>query len=89
MQRALEPDRALELELVARLSPDGGALLFIVNRLEAQSGHVGLTDLPALHLSPDFAVTVEFAGSGSTGRRAGDGIDVTLAPRDALVLRLG
>jgi hypothetical protein len=87
--RALEPDRALEVELVARLSPDGGALLFVINRLDAQSGHVRVADLPALRLTPDFTVHVELSGAGSSAQRRDDGIDLTLAAADVLVLRLG
>ncbi|HET7771593.1 MAG TPA: hypothetical protein VFN74_22665 [Chloroflexota bacterium] len=86
---ALEPDRQLEVEHVARLSPDGGALLFVVNRLGAQSGRVRLADLPTLRLSPEFKVETLFTGSGSSARREGDGVGLTLAASDALVVRLG
>ena len=86
---ALEPDRDLEVELIARLSPEGGALLFAVNRLGAQSGCVRVADLPALRLSPEFKVQTLFAGSGSSARRERDAVALTLAASDALVVRLG
>ena len=87
--RALEPQRDVELELVTRLSPDGGALLFVINRLGAQSGNVSLPDLGALHIPPDFSVTTLFSGAGSSGARRDGGLALALAPADALVLRLG
>lgn len=87
--RSLEPERNLELELVARLSPDGGALVFVLNRLGAQEGTIGVADIGALNLPADFAVTTLFAESRSVAERRGDTIHVRMASSDVLVLRLG
>jgi hypothetical protein len=83
------PARDLELEVIARLSPDGGALLFVVNRLGTQRGDIGIEDVSALHIGSDFTVETLFAGAGSSGERRGDGLAVEMAPADVLVLRLG
>lgn len=89
LTRTIEPERKLEVEVIARLSPDGGALLFVINRLGAQAGQIELPDLGALQLASEFVVSTLFAAAGSTATRRHRGVYVEMQPSDVLVLRLG
>ena len=87
--RQIVPDESLEVEAVARLSPDGGCLLFVLNRLEApQSGRLRFPHPGALNLGAEVRAEVLYsaAGSGAVGETGGVRLD--LAPGEALVLRL-
>ena len=90
--RQIVPDEDLEVEAVARLSPDGGALLFVLNRLGApQAGRLrfpqpGALNLGALGDDVRAEVLYSVAGSGAVGEPGGVRLD--LAPGEALVLRL-
>jgi hypothetical protein len=87
--RQIVPDEALEVEAVARLSPDGGCLLFVLNRLGApQAGHLRFPHPGALNLGAEVRAEVLYsvAGSGAVGE--GGAVRLDLAPGEALVLRL-
>ena len=86
--RQIVPDDSLEVELVARLSPDGGALVFVINRLGPQEGTIRFPYLYALNLSEDWSTQIEFTASGSTGRRVEGGVRLRIEREDALVIRL-
>jgi hypothetical protein len=87
--RQIAPDPDLEVEVVARLSPEGGALLFVINRLTEQSGHIRFPFPEALNCRPSLAAQILFSGAGSTAASDGDGVHVKMAAQDAVILRLG
>jgi hypothetical protein len=86
--RQIIPDDAVEVEVVARLSPDGGALLFVANRLGPQVGALRFPALGALNLAPGFTATVEYSAHGSSAVAVEDVLRLDLAAGDGLVLRL-
>ncbi len=86
--RRLVPDDTLEVEAVARLSPDGGCLLFVINRLGAQAGDLHLPDPGALNLDADPKVQVLYSAYGSQAEACAGGVRLSLAPLDVLVARL-
>jgi hypothetical protein len=86
--RAFVPDRELEVELVARLSPDGGALLFILNRLGAQTGQVRIAAPEALDAGSPPLVETEFSALGSTAVWSEGALSLRMEAGDALILRL-
>ncbi len=86
--RQIVPDNTLEVETVARLSPDGGALLFIANRLGPQQGAIRVPDPAALNLGSDFSVTVEYTANGSTAEVIDGSVQLDIAASEALVVRL-
>jgi hypothetical protein len=89
--RTIVPDEDLEVETVARRSPDGGCFLFVVNRLGEQTGTLRLRNLAALGLGDTplgpKAETL-FSAFGSTATLAGDRLHVDLRADDVLALRL-
>lgn len=87
--RQLVPDDHLEVELAARLSPDGGSLLFIVNRLGAQTGTLRLPFPAAMGLSDPIRAEPAFTARGSRVEALSDGLRLDMAPGDALIVRLG
>ena len=80
----LHPD--VEAECVGHAGEDGG-MLFIINRLGAQSGDIRIVDPDAYGYTGRLEVAYTFAGSHA---RAVDrhAIHVDLAAEDVLVLRL-
>ena len=86
--RSLVPSRELEVELVTRLSPDGGALIFVLNRLGSQAGMLTVPDPSVLNLSSAPSVAVELTLRGSTAEWSAGGIMVRFAAQDAMVLRV-
>ncbi|HEU5317291.1 MAG TPA: hypothetical protein VFX49_14370 [Chloroflexota bacterium] len=87
--RTLAPAEDLELEAVARLSPDGGALLFVVNRLDAQVGTIAIPAPEALNVGRPLLLESLFSTADSQAEPAGDGIRVRMGPKGVLILRLG
>lgn len=86
--RTIVPDDALEVETVARLSPEGGCLLFVINRLGAQAGTVRIANPEALHLGASPGVEVLYSAFGSSATATTGGVSLHLAADDVLVLRL-
>ena len=82
------PDESLEVEAVARLSPDGGCLLFVLNRLEApQSGRLRFPTRGRSTWAPRCGRRC--CTAPRVRRGGGDGgVRLDLAPGEALVLRL-
>ena len=86
--RVIAPDDPLEVEAIARLSPDGGCLLFVINRLGTQSGRLRLPQPDALNLGQAFRAEVLYGGAESRAT-AGDGaLHITTEAHDAMVVRL-
>jgi hypothetical protein len=88
VRRHLVPEGSLEVETIARLSPDGGCLLFVVNRLPPQDGTISLPEPAALNLGAEFTATVQFSAYGSQAAATADGVHLSLAAGDVVVLRL-
>jgi hypothetical protein len=88
VRRQVVPGAGFEAEMVARLSPDGGALLFIANRLDTQRGEVALPFPEALNLGADWSAELLFGERGSTAMRNGDTLALELVAGDAVVIRL-
>ncbi|HEX2325649.1 MAG TPA: hypothetical protein VHQ00_09630, partial [Chloroflexota bacterium] len=87
--RQIVPDESLEVEAVARLSPDGGCLLFVLNRLEApQAGRLRFPHPGALNLGAEVRAEVLYSATGSGAVGETGGVRLDLAPGEALVLRL-
>jgi hypothetical protein len=86
--RQIVPDDHLDLEAIARLSPDGGSLLFVINRLGGQSGRLHFPVPESLNIGRHPTATVLFSGAGSTATGRAGGVTLDLAPGDAMVLRL-
>ena len=86
--RRVAPEDALEVEAVARLSPDGGCLLFVLNRRGAQSGWLRFPAPEALNLEDEVHAAVLYSAAGSGAAGGARGVRLDLAPGDALVLRL-
>lgn len=86
--RRVVPSDELEVEAVARLSPSGGCLLFLVNRLGPQRGTICLPDPAALHLDRPFDAEVMFSAFGSQVTMAEGALVVDLAADDVVVVRL-
>jgi hypothetical protein len=86
--RQVVPEEGLEVEAVARLSPDGGSLLFVLNRLGAQTGWIRFPVPGALNLGDGFRAEVHFSATGSRAAGGPEGVQLDLAPGDCLVLRL-
>jgi len=86
--RQIVPDDPLDLELVARLSPDGGCLLFVLNRLGAQVGRLHVPNPAALNLGQPLRIELLYSAFGSR-IAAGDGyLQLELAPRDVAIARV-
>jgi beta-galactosidase GanA len=86
--RHLVPDESLEVETVARLHPEGGCFLFVINRLGAQRGMIHFPRLTALGLSGSWRAEVLFSAFGSQATAGPEGLHLDLQPDDVLVLRL-
>jgi hypothetical protein len=86
--RQIVPDDSLEVEAIARLSPDGGCLLFVINRLGAQAGTLRFPTAAALNLQTPVTAQVLFSHLGSHAVGLDDGIWLDLRPGDVMVLRL-
>ncbi|MGH2371001.1 MAG: hypothetical protein ACRDI2_22715, partial [Chloroflexota bacterium] len=86
--RQIVPDDALEVETVARLSPDGGCLLFVVNRLSGQSGALRFPSPELLNLSQAPSAEVLYSASGSPATAVSDGLRLDLAAGDVLIVRM-
>ncbi|HEX2185299.1 MAG TPA: beta-galactosidase [Chloroflexota bacterium] len=86
--RRIVPDPDLEVEVTARLSPDGGCLLFILNRLGAQAGRIRFPAPEALNLSEPLRAEVLFRAGASQAVATADGVQLDLAAGDALIARL-
>jgi hypothetical protein len=86
--RKVVPDDDLEVETVARLSPDGGCLLFVINRLGAQTGALRFPYPAALNLGDSLRAEVLFSHLGSSAAAANDGLRLDLAAGDTVVVRL-
>jgi hypothetical protein len=86
--RAFVADERLEVEAVARLSPDGGCLLFVINRLGAQAGVLRLAQPEALNVGSPVEVTVEYTAFGSAAAPATGGVHLAVKAQDVLVVRL-
>jgi hypothetical protein len=82
------PDDQLEVESVVRLSPDGGGLLFVLNRLGAQQGTLRFPSPAALNLGQPFGAAVEYAAFGSRAEALADGVRLSLQADDVMVVRL-
>lgn len=86
--RQIVPDDSLEIEVVARLSPDGGCLLFVLNRLGAQAGCLHLPNPAALNLGQRLRAELLYSAFGSRVI-AGEGhLRLALAPRDVVIARV-
>ena len=85
----MAPEDDLEVEAVARLSPDGGCLLFVLNRRGAQSGWLRFPAPEALNLEDGVhrGRALQAPPDRAPPARA-RGVRLDLAPGDALVLRL-
>jgi hypothetical protein len=86
--RQVAPEDGLEVEAVARLSPDGGCLLFVLNRRGAQSGWLRFPAPEALNLGDEVRAAVLYSAAGSGAAGGARGVRLDLVPGDALVLRL-
>lgn len=86
--RQIVPDDALEIEAIARLSPDGGCLLFVINRLGAQTGSLRFPAPSALNLGESIAVDVLYSAFGSRAHARAEGLVLELVAGDVLVVRL-
>jgi hypothetical protein len=86
--RRIVPDEALEVETVARLSPDGGCLLFVVNRLGAQKGTVRFPVPRALNVGEPLRADLLFSAYGSSVAAVAEGLRLDLAADDVLIVRL-
>jgi hypothetical protein len=86
--RQIVPDDDLEVETVARRSPAGGILLFVVNRLGRQRGRVRFSTPAALGIGTPLHADLLFSAFGSTLLAAGDGVVLDLAADDVLIARL-
>ncbi|MBI3972231.1 MAG: beta-galactosidase [Chloroflexi bacterium] len=86
--RQIVPDDDLEVEAIARLSPDGGCLLFVINRLGRQQGAIHFPNPSALNLGEPLRAEALFSGAGSSADATGNGLRVRLEPDDVLIARL-
>ena len=86
--RHVVPDETLECEIVARLSPDGGCLLFVLNHVAAQAGTVHFPSPDRLNLGAATAVEVLYSARGSQADAVHDGLILRLEAGDCLLLRL-
>jgi hypothetical protein len=86
--RQVVPEEGLEVEAVARLSPDGGSLLFVLNRLGSQTGWIRFPAPGALNLGDGVRAEVLFSATGSRAAGGPEGVRLDLAPGDCLILRL-
>ncbi len=86
--RQVVPQERLELETIVRLSPDGGCLLFVVNRLGAQSGWIHFPSPAALNLADDLRAEVLFSAAGSQVVAGTGAVRLDVRAGDALVVRL-
>jgi hypothetical protein len=87
--RQIVPDETLEVEVVARLSPDGGCLLFVLNRLGEQQGLLRFPAPEALNLSESLTGEVLYTAFGSQATVEADALRLRLHAEDVLVVRLG
>jgi hypothetical protein len=86
--RQIVPDDSLEVEAIARLSPDGGCLLFVINRLGAQAGRLLFPAVTSLNVQSPVTVQVLFSHLGSAATGLHDGLALDLLPGDTMILRL-
>lgn len=86
--RQLAPQERLELETVARLSPDGGCLLFVINRLGPQSGWIHFPAPSALNLGTDVRAAVLYSAAGSRAEGGTSAVRLDVEAGDVLVVRL-
>jgi hypothetical protein len=63
-------------------------LLFVINRLGAQSGRLHFPAPQSLNVGQHPTATVLFSGAGSTAAGSAGGLTLDLAPGDSLVVRL-
>ncbi len=86
--RQIVPDDSLEVEAIARLSPDGGCLLFVINRLGRQAGALRFPYPHLLNLANPLRAEVLYTAFGSRAFATGGSLHLDLAPDDMLVARL-
>ncbi|MGH2353922.1 MAG: beta-galactosidase [Chloroflexota bacterium] len=86
--RRIAPEDGLEVETVARLLPDGGCLLFVINRLGAQTGTIRFPSPAALTIGQPLRAEAVFSAFGSRAGVTLDGLAVDLQPDDVLIVRL-